>query len=137
MIIASDPIDFLKKWRKREMISQKSLAGMLGVSVGTVGDFESGRRDSARFCLLVSILMTDSDRLHFFDLTAIHYSENKKEYLEMQAAFDELKRRGKLHEINQDDMAILRANGYRVDSIRGKWTKPRGPRRKQRKDLGR
>lgn len=119
------------------MISQKALAGMLGVSVGTVGDFESGRRSSARFCMLVSVLMSDSDRLHFFDLVAIHYSENKKEYMEMQSAFDELRRRGKLHEINQDDIAILRANGYRVDSINCKWTKPRGPRRKKRKDIGR
>lgn len=133
MIVAKDPIDFLKKWRKQEKISQAQLAKMIGVSNGMVGDFERGRRDSPRFCLLVSVLLTEYERLMFFDLVAMHYAENKEQYQEMNRTFEEIKRRGKLHQINKNDISFLRAMGHKIDSTDDEWKRERKPRKKRKK----
>ena len=132
MITAMDPIDFIKKWRKREGLSQKDVADAIGISKGAVGDFECGRRSSPRFCLMFSVMLSEFDRMMFFDLVAIHYAENKERYLETQAAFDELRKRGKLHEINKDDINLLRARGLKIDADFGTWVRD-GKKRKRRK----
>lgn len=135
MITAANPIDFIKKWRKREGLSQADVAASLGVSTGTVGDFESGRRDSPRFCLQFSVMLSEFDRMIFFDLVAMHYAENKQRYLEVQEMFNELRKRGKLHEIDKDDITLLRANGVKIDSEFGKWVKD-GKIRKRKRNRG-
>lgn len=81
---------------------------------------------------MFSVMLSEFDRMMFFDLVAMHYAENKDRYLESQAVFDELRKRGKLHEINKDDINLLRARGLKVDAEFGTWVKD-GKKRKRRK----
>lgn len=133
MIIASTPVEFIKKWRKREGLTQADVAKALCISNGTIGDFERGRRTSPRFCFWFSVLLSEFDRLMFFDLVALHYSEDRETYKKVQQVFNELRERGKLHQIGKDDITMLRAKGLKVESQQGKWKRDGKIRKRNKK----
>lgn len=134
MIVAKDPVDFFKQWRKKERISQIVVAKLVGIGLGTIGDFESRRRVTGTIAFKLSVLLTEFERLQFFDLMAVHFSEDKGVFLASNDALLKIRKRRALHDLTDNDVVMLRLAGVPIENKRLK-ERPvphRGPRNKKK-----
>lgn len=135
MIPAATPIEFVVRWRKKQKLSQRNIASLLGVSRGRLADFESDRWPSVKFCLRFMSLLSDGEKLKFLDVMAEHYAVFHSSHSRMnELSIKALRNRRKLHEITEDDVKMVRLSGLKIEGetkLKKKEAKPRGPRKKQ------
>lgn len=119
MIIAATSREFIRRWRKREGLTQKKLAALLGYTQSFVEKIECGQKlCGLRFSFRFMGLLNDQEKLQFLDLTMEWYEEVNPKYNPRRNQIDaikELRKRKRLSQITADDLALLKAQGVEID----------------------
>jgi len=115
MITPHSPVAFVKSWRKREKVSQRGLAGALGIGWARVGDFERGASISLKFCVRFMAMLTDREKLLFIDVLAEHLAVyDSHEGRKNEESLKELRARRPIHNVTDDDIKMVRLKGFKV-----------------------
>ena len=114
MILSREsPIAFVRSWRKREGYSQRDLAEALGIGRARVVEFESGVYIGIAFCIRFMAVLSDKEKLLHLDVLTEHMALFKTANAKVQdEAISALRKRGRLHELTDDDVYITKLNGY-------------------------
>lgn len=117
MILSREsPIEFVRSWRRREGYSQRDLAAALGIGRARVGEFETGLYVGIAFCIRFMAVLSDKEKLLLLDVLTEHLALFKTSNARIQdEAISALRKRGRLHELTDDDVYITKLNGYRID----------------------